>query len=120
MEQKETQNDIYKGTRDWKPRRVLSLLARPEVRQAGPRQGKRPKPSTLGVISYKAKWVGANGSRKKMGATRVDKGTEVQLWRQISTPKIKLPKSEEELCEGGQGPCQQGGLAQQKGELAGV
>lgn len=99
---------------------MLSLLARPGVRQASPRQGKRPKPSTLGVISYKAKWVGANGSRKKMGATRVDKGTEVQLWRQISTPKIKLPKCEEELCEGGQGPCQQGGLAQQKGELAGV
>lgn len=120
MEQKGTQNDIYKGTRDWKPRRVLSLLARPEVRQAGPRQGKRPKPSTLGVISYKAKWVGANGSRQNVGVTRADKGTEVQPWRQISSPEIQLPKREEELCKGGQGPCQQGGLAQQKGELAGV
>lgn len=37
-------DDIYKGARDRKPRRVLLLLARPEVRQAGPRPGKRLKP----------------------------------------------------------------------------
>lgn len=103
-------DDIYKGARDRKPRRVLLLLARPEVRQAGPRPGKRLKPwSDVAKRGGGRGGEVANGSHEKWEPHEWTKGQKCSFRSKSAPRRFNTPNScQEELCKVVQVPASKG------------